>query len=166
MSSAPAARERSHSPEFFLDAYTTALAHGELVKEISVKAPPKNTAGAYVAFKRCAPVYASASVAASLTFDDGEVCKAARIFLGCVGLMAIRSSEAEAALIGNRMTPKSVENAAEAAMAAADPQSDMRGSAEYKRALVRVLVKRAIHIAARRARGEHAEAGHEYVGRI
>jgi carbon-monoxide dehydrogenase medium subunit len=151
--------------EFFLDAYTTALAPGELVKEIAVKAPPKNTAGAYVAFKRCAPVYASASAAASLTVEEGA-CSAARILLGCVGLTAIRAGDAEAALIGRKLTPKAIENAAEAAMAAADPQSDMRGSAEYKRALVRVLVKRAIHIAARRARGEHVEAGHEYVGRI
>ncbi len=152
-------------PEFFLDAYTTALAPGELVKEISVNAPPKNTAGAYVAFKRCAPVYASASAAVSLTVEDGA-CSAARILLGCVGLTAIRASEAEAALIGKQLTAKTIETAAEAAMAAADPQSDMRGSTEYKRALVRVLVKRAIHIAARRARGEHVEAGHEYVGRI
>jgi carbon-monoxide dehydrogenase medium subunit len=153
-------------PEFFLDAYTTALAPGELVKEISVKAPPKNAGGAYVAFKRCAPVYASASAAVSLTVADGHACEAAHIYLGCVGLMAIRASEAEAALIGKQLTAKAIETAAEAAMAAADPQSDMRGSAEYKRALVRVLVKRAIHIAARRARGKHVEAGHEYVGRI
>jgi hypothetical protein len=41
----------------------------------------------------------------------------------------------------------------------------MRGSAEYKRVLVAALVKRAIGIAARRARGEKAEAGHEYAGR-
>jgi len=152
--------------EFFLDAYTTALAPGELVKEISVKAPTNNTSGAYVAFKRCAPVYASASAAVSLTVEDGDVCKAVRILLGCVGLTAIRASEAEAALIGKELTTKSIETAAEAAMAAADPQTDMRGSAEYKRALVRVLVKRAIRIASRRARGEHVEAGHEYVGRI
>jgi carbon-monoxide dehydrogenase medium subunit len=153
-------------PEFFLDAYTTALAPGELIKEISVKAPDKNTAGAYVAFKRCAPVYASASAAVSLTVEDGDACTAARIVLGCVGLTAIRAGDAEAAFIGKQLTTKTIETAAEAAMAAADPQSDMRGSAEYKRALVRVLVKRAIRIAARRARGEHVEAGHEYVGRI
>jgi hypothetical protein len=41
----------------------------------------------------------------------------------------------------------------------------MRGSADYKRALVAALVKRALGIALRRARGERVEAGHEYVGR-
>ena len=64
------------------------------------------------------------------------------------------------------LNAKNIETACEAAMSAADPQSDMRGSAEYKRVLVRTLLKRAIHIAARRARGEHVEATHEYAGRI
>ena len=53
----------------------------------------------------------------------------------------------------------------EAVRAAAEPQDDMRGSADYKRVLIAALVKRAIGIAARRARGEQVEAGHEYVGR-
>ena len=52
--------------------------------------------------------------------------------------------------------------AAEAARAAADPQSDMRGSADYKRTLVGALVRRAIDIAVRRARGEHVEVSHIY----
>jgi len=55
-----------------------------------------------------------------------------------------------------------VATAAEAARAAADPQSDMRGSAEYKRQLIVALLKRAIQIAARRARGEKVEGAHLY----
>ena len=47
-------------------------------------------------------------------------------------------------------------------VAAADPQSDMRGSAEYKRQLIVALAKRAIQIAARRARGEKVEGAHLY----
>jgi aerobic carbon-monoxide dehydrogenase medium subunit len=152
--------------DFFLDAYTTALTPGELVKEITVKAPAKNTGGACVAFKRCAPVYASASAAVSVTLAERDTCKDARVVLGCVGLTAIRAFDAEAALRGQRLTPKTIDAAAEAAMAAADPQADMRGSIEYKRVLVRALVKRALNIAARRANGEHVEASHEYVGRI
>jgi len=152
--------------DFFLDAYTTALGPGELVREIRVKAPAKRTGGACVAFKRCAPVYASASASASITLGDGDTCTDARILMGCVGLMAIRATAGEEALRGQQLTPKSIQAAAEAAMAAADPQSDMRGSADYKRVLVGALVKRAIGIATRRARGEHVEASHEYVGRI
>lgn len=148
--------------DFFVDAYTTALATGELLREVAVEVPPPKSGGAYLAFKRCAPVYATASVAVQLTLADNEVCRKASIELGCVGLTPIRPREAERALQGKAVTQKMIEAAADAARAAADPQPDMRGSAEYKRALVAALTKRAIQIALRRCRGERVEGGHIY----
>jgi aerobic carbon-monoxide dehydrogenase medium subunit len=151
--------------EFIKDAYTSILEHDELVREVVIKVPPRNSGGAYVAFKRSAPVYATVSAAAQITLDGKETCKDARIVLGCVGLMAVRVKGAESALQGKPISDKTIQQAAEAARGAAEPQSDMRGSADYKRTFVAALVKRAIGIAARRARGENVEAGHEYVGR-
>ncbi len=151
--------------EFFKDAYTTVLGREELVREVVVKKPPKNSGGAYVAFKRSAPVYATASAAVQLTLEGKDICKDIRIVLGCVGLTAIRAKQAETELRKKRIDEQSIERAADAARETAEPQSDMRGSADYKRALVAALVKRAIAIALRRARGERVEAGHEYVGR-
>jgi carbon-monoxide dehydrogenase medium subunit len=142
--------------DFIQDAYTNALAHDELVSEVEVKMPPKGSGGAYLAFKRSASVYPSASAAVQLRMA-GEVCQEAAIALGCVGLTAIRATEAEAALRGKNLDGKTIALAAEAARAAADPQNDMRGSAEYKRQLVVALVKRAIAIAVRRARGEQVD---------
>jgi aerobic carbon-monoxide dehydrogenase medium subunit len=147
--------------DFIKDAYTTALAHDELVTEVAVKIPPKGSGGAYLAFKRTAPVYPSASVAVQLNLA-GDVCQDAAIALGCVGLTAIRATEAETALRGQNLTDKTIDTAAEAARAAADPQTDMRGSADYKRQLIVALLKRAIRIAARRARGEQVEGTHLY----
>lgn len=147
--------------DFILDAYTTALAHDELVTEVEVKVPPKGSGGAYLAFKRTAPVYPTASTAVQLTMES-DVCKDAAIALGCVGLTAIRAHEAEMALRGKSLDDKTIAAAAEAARAAADPHPDMRGSAEYKRELVAALVKRAIQIAARRASGEQVEGAHLY----
>jgi carbon-monoxide dehydrogenase medium subunit len=147
--------------DFVMDAYTTALAHDELVSEVAVKIPPKGSGGAYLAFKRSAPVYPSASVAVQLTMA-GDVCQEAAISLGCVGLTAIRATEAEEALRGRVLSEQTIAVAAEAARAASDPQSDMRGSAEYKRQLVVALVGRAIGIAARRARRERVEGTHLY----
>jgi len=147
--------------DFIKDAYTTALAHDELVTEVEVKMPPKGSGGAYLAFKRSAPVYPSASAAVQLTMA-GDVCRDAAIALACVGLTSIRATEAEAALRGKSLDDKTIARAAEAARAAADPQSDMRGSVDYKRQLVVALVKRAIQIAARRARGEQIEGAHLY----
>jgi carbon-monoxide dehydrogenase medium subunit len=131
------------------------------VTEVEVKIPPKDSGGAYLAFKRSAPVYPTASAAVQLTLA-GDVCQEAAIALGCVGLRAIRATEAETALRGRTLNEKTISNAAEAARAAADPQPDVRGSAEYKRQLVVALVKRAIQIAMRRARGEQIEGAHLY----
>lgn len=151
--------------EFIKDAYTTVLGHDELVREIIVKKPPRSSGGAYLAFKRSAPVYATVSAAVQLTLDSKEICKDVRIVLGCVGLTAMRAQRAENELRGKKIDGKTMQRAAEAAREVAEPQSDMRGSADYKRTLVAALVKRALGIAARRARGERVEAGHEYVGR-
>jgi|HubBroStandDraft_6_1064221.scaffolds.fasta_scaffold160117_3 carbon-monoxide dehydrogenase medium subunit len=151
--------------EFIKDAYTTALRPGELVREVIVRVPPKGSGGAYLAFKRSAPVYATVSAAVQLVLDGKNICKDAHIVLGCVGLTALRAKDAEEALRGRAVGEKSMQAAAGAAHKAAQPQNDMRGSAEYKRVLVAALVKRAIGIAARRARGEQVEAGHEYAGR-
>jgi carbon-monoxide dehydrogenase medium subunit len=147
--------------DFIKDAYTTDLAHDELVSQVEVKIPRKGSGGAYLAFKRSAPVYPTASAAVQLTMD-GDVCQDAAIALGCVGLTAIRAKDAEAAVRGQRLTEKTITGAMEAARAAADPQSDMRGSADYKRTLIGALVKRAMEIAVRRARGETVEVGHVY----
>ncbi len=151
--------------EFIKDAYTTALAHDELVREIIVKKPPRNSGGAYLAFKRSAPVYATVSAGVQVTLDGKDICKDIRVVLGCVGLTAIHATRAEDELRGKKIDGKAIQRAAEAAREAAEPQSDMRGSADYKRMLVAALVKRALGIAMRRARGERVEAEHEYVGR-
>ncbi len=147
--------------DFVKDAYTTALSHDELVSEVSIQVPPKGSGGAYIAFKRAAPVYPTASAAVQLTVE-GDTCKEASIALSCVGLTPVRPSEAESALRGQRLSEKTIAAAAEAARTACDPQSDMRGSAEYKREVVGALVKRAVEAAVRRARGEQVEVSHLY----
>jgi len=148
-------------PEFIKDAYTTALSPDEVLGEVIVKVPRKASGGAYLAFKRSAPVYPTASAAVQLTME-GDVCKEAVIALGCVGLTPIRPKEAEFALRGKQLTDTAISAAVESARGAADPQSDMRGSADYKRTLVGALVKRAIEIAVQRAAGKQVEVSHIY----
>lgn len=148
--------------EFITDTYTTSLKPGELVREVAVKLPPARSGGAILALKRSAPVYATASAAVQLTLGDKDTCKEIAIALGAVGLTTVKATDAESALRGQRLTAKNIEAAAEAARAACDPQPDMRGTADYKRQVVGALVKSAIDIAARRARGEKVEASHIY----
>jgi len=146
---------------FISDAFTTLLERDELVREIVVKSPEKGSGGAYLAFKRSAPVYPTASAAVHLAME-GDICKDAAIVLGCVGLVPVKATAAEEALRGSKIDDKAVTAAMEAVRAAVDPQSDMRGTAEYKRTLAAALVKRVIAVAVRRARGERVEVSHIY----
>jgi len=148
--------------EFIEDAYATVLRPGELIREIRIEVPPQGSGGAYLAFKRSAQVYATAGAAVQLTMEK-DVCRDARIVMSSVGLTPVRAEEAENVLRGKTADAKNLESAAEAAMQATEPLSDIRGSSDYKKSLVRALVKRAAQIAVRRAGGERIEGSHEYV---
>jgi carbon-monoxide dehydrogenase medium subunit len=148
--------------EFIQDAFTTTLQPGELVKEIRVPNQPPSSGGAYIALKRCAPVYASASVAVQLRMQDDEVCADARVYLGVLGLTATRVKEAEEVLRGQQLTASNVEKVRAAVADVAQPVSDMRGSAGYKRNAAGVLAKLAVQAAFKRARGEDVEVVHLY----
>jgi aerobic carbon-monoxide dehydrogenase medium subunit len=148
--------------EFIQDAYTTVLQPEELITEIAVRLQPVHSGGAYIALKRCAPVYASASVAVQLTMHDDQTCRDARIYLGVLGLTATRVAAAEEALRGEQITPQAIDKVREAVMDIAQPQSDMRGSAEYKRQAAGALAKIAVEAAVKRARGAQVEVTHLY----
>jgi aerobic carbon-monoxide dehydrogenase medium subunit len=148
--------------DFILDAYTSALEPAELVKEIVIPLPAAHTGGAYIALKRCAPVYASASVAVQITMNDDQSCKDARVYLGVLGLTATRVTAAEDALRGQVVTARQIDQVRDAVMDIAQPNSDMRGTAEYKRQAAGALARLALEAALRRARGQHAEVTHLY----
>lgn len=148
--------------EFIQDAFTTTLQPGELVKEVRVPNQPPSSGGAYIALKRCAPVYASASVAVQLKLHDDKVCADARVYLGVLGLTATRVKEAEDVLRGQQLTASNVEKVRAAVADVAQPVSDMRGSAGYKRNAAGVLAKLAVQAAFKRARGEDVEVAHLY----
>ena len=148
--------------DFIQDAYTTALLPAELVTEIAIPLPAPRSGGAYIALKRCAPVYASASVAVQLTMADDTRCKDARVYLGVLGLTATRVEAAEELLRGQPVTAQHLDSVRTAVMDIAQPNADMRGSAEYKRQAAGALAKLALEVALRRARGKHAEVTHLY----
>jgi carbon-monoxide dehydrogenase medium subunit len=158
----PAGERSIDIGEFILDAYTTALQPAELVTDIVVPLPPGRSGGAYIALKRCAPVYASASVAVQLTMHDDHTCQDARVYLGVLGLTATRVNAAEDLLRGQAISAQHIEQVRGAVMDIAEPTSDMRGSADYKRQAAGALAKLAVEAALKRARGEHVEVTHLY----
>ena len=137
---------------FFVGVRRTVLAPEEMLVELSVPAPGAHSGGQYLRHTpRRELDIAVVGVASQLTLTDG-VCGTARIALASVAPTPVRALAAEQALIGQPITPALIERAAELAVEAASPISDQRGSAEYRRHLVRVLTRRTLTTALERAR--------------
>jgi len=149
--------------DFIVDSYTTALSAAELVTEIRFKAPGNHSGGSYIGFKKAAPAYPTAVAGIQITLAEEDVCKDVRLVLNAVGPRPVTSVEAEAVLRGNPLSKDNLEKAAEAIIAASDPQSDSRGSASFKRAMLHSLFIKAANIAISRARGNTINGAHEYV---
>lgn len=138
--------------DFFVDFFTTALEPDEVLLELRIPAPTERSGGAYQKLERKVGDYAIAGVAVQLELNaDGDITSAG-VGLTNLGPLPIRATEAEAALVGRTPTDAALEHAAELAAAAAEPESDSRGPAEYKRAVTRVLALRALRTALERAR--------------
>jgi len=136
---------------FFTGPFATALAPDEVAVEIRVPAPPPRSGGAYVKLERKVGDFATAAVAVQVTLGADGRCQRAGIGLTNVGPTPIQARQAEAHLTGKRLDDATIRAAAGLAAEAAEPTSDGRGSAEYKKDLVRVLTMRALRRAAQRA---------------
>lgn len=132
--------------ELFTGPFTTCLEPNELITEVRVPDPGPRAGGTYLKLERKVGDYATAAVAVQLSLDDGTV-RQAGIALTGVGPRNIRAAEAEEVLRGAQPTEETIAEAAQRAAAAAQPQSDIRGTAEYKRAVVRVFTQRALRTA-------------------
>jgi carbon-monoxide dehydrogenase medium subunit len=136
--------------EFFHGFYMTELKFGEILTEIQIPVPPAGTGSAYHKLERKVGDYATAGVAVQLTLDSKGVCTAAGIGLTNVNPVPLRAARSEKALIGKPITDETIAEAAKYASEDCSPSADLRGSEEYKRAMVAVLVKRMIHKAVER----------------
>ncbi|MBI2300339.1 MAG: xanthine dehydrogenase family protein subunit M [Armatimonadetes bacterium] len=127
----------------------TVLAPGEVIVAVKLPEHPARTGSWYIKLAtRKAMDIAFVGVAARVTLaEDGRVAEA-RVALGAVAPVPLLAAEAGAAVTGSRLEDAALAAAAEAAMAASSPISDKRCSAEYRRAMVGVLTKRALRQAA------------------
>jgi carbon-monoxide dehydrogenase medium subunit len=138
--------------DFFTGLFETSLKPGELLTEIRVPTPPPKSGGAYLKIERKVGDYATAAVAVQLTMR-GDVIAAARVGLTNVNPVPSRAKAAEAELVGKVLGDEVLEKAGRAAAGECDPADDLRGQADYKKDLVRVLIKRAVTVAVKRANG-------------
>jgi aerobic carbon-monoxide dehydrogenase medium subunit len=147
----PGGERRIPIDGFFTGPFATTLRPDEILVEICIPMPAARSGGAYLKLERKVGDFATAAVAAQVTLAAGGACEQVGIGLTNVGLTPIKAAQAEAALTGKRPDAATITQAAARAAAAAAPADDLRGPAEYKRDLVRVLTARALRRALQRA---------------
>ncbi len=138
--------------DFFTGLFENSLVEGEILTEIRIPFPKPGSSGAYVKVERKVGDYAVSAVAVQLELA-GDIVKSIRIGLTNVSPIPLRAIEAEARLTGQALTEQNLEAAGVLAAQACDPTADTRGSAEYKRDITRVVLKRAVLIARDRIKG-------------
>jgi carbon-monoxide dehydrogenase medium subunit len=130
--------------EFLVDYFTTALDSDEVVVEIRVPPPQAGQAGVYHRLLRTAAEHRPLANVTLVAQRDGKVCRNARLTVGASTPMAVRIPRAEEFLQGRTVDARMADEAAAIVAADIAPLSDARGSANYRRDMVRVIARRSI----------------------
>ena len=137
--------------DFFFGFYATAVEENEILTGIKIPVPATGSGNAYHKLERKVGDYATAGVAVQITLDSKGIVTYAGIGLTNVNPVPLRAKRSEQALLGKKLTEETIAQAAQYASEDCNPSTDLRGSVEYKRAMVGVLTKRMIKKAAERA---------------
>lgn len=144
--------------EFFVNQLTSSLEPDELLVEIAVEPLAARGGSAFVEYARRHGDFALGGCAAQLTFDgEDNVTSAALTLLGAAPTPH-RAAAAEQILVGRPVDVESATAAADAAIAEINPTGDIHGSSEYRRDLIRSLVRRAVIAAGEDAANPNLEA--------
>jgi CO/xanthine dehydrogenase FAD-binding subunit len=131
--------------EFFVGPNLTVLKEDEIVKEIQIPKLSPDSKGKYIKLSPRKKIdLAVVGVAVVIVPDDG-ICREIRIGLGAVAPTPLRAKKAEKILLGQNLSDELIEQCSKSAADESKPIDDHRASAYYRKAMVRVLVKRAIH---------------------
>jgi carbon-monoxide dehydrogenase medium subunit len=142
--------------EFYQGPFTTALATGEMLTKLRFPAPSAGHGYAYKKLKRKIGDYATAAAAVILEMSGGKVQKAS-IALTNVGPTPLYAKDAADRITGTALEAADIDAAVAAAEAIASPADDTRGSADYRRKMTGVMVRRALEEA--KARSGEAKSG-------
>ncbi|MCL5671916.1 MAG: xanthine dehydrogenase family protein subunit M [Nitrososphaerota archaeon] len=149
----PSGERSVRAEDFFVDTFTTALAHDEILTEALIPVPPPRSGGVYLKVEQKVADFATAGVAVQVSLGRESECTRVGIGLTSAGPTALKAAKAEEAMLGKKATDRrAAQEAGELAADASSPTSDIRGTEEYKRGLIRLLVARGLERASQRAR--------------
>jgi carbon-monoxide dehydrogenase medium subunit len=141
--------------DFFTGLFETALAENEVLIDVEVPAHGAGTGSAYAKMANLASGYAIVGAAAVVTVAEGK-CTAASVAVGGLTPRATKTPSVEAALVGKPLDEATIAAAAEAVLNDLDDgdlAGDIHASADYRKAILPVYVKRALMEAAARTNG-------------
>lgn len=138
-----AGRREVAAEEWFQGVFTTAIQPGEMLVEVRLPLLGPDWRCGFAEFSRRAGDFALAMAVAALRVEGGTV-RDARIALGAIGGTPVLAQAASRVLLGAAPDAAAFDAAAEAAAEACDPQDDIHAPAEYRRDLVRAMVRRAL----------------------
>lgn len=130
--------------DFFLGPLMTAIAPGEMLREIRFPIAPASALASFVESGVRRHDVAIAGIAAQVVVASGGRCTDARIAAIGVGERPLRLTAAESAINGHAIDARTIEQAVAAALAVVSPLDDSLASADYRRKLVAVLIRRAL----------------------
>jgi CO/xanthine dehydrogenase FAD-binding subunit len=140
--------------EFFIGSFTSVLEAGELLVEINLPGLPERSGWSLMEVARRHNDFALIGVAAVVQLDKNGSCKEAKIVFLSAGDRPEQAHQAAELLKGQKPTTEAIQAAAEiAASADIDPGSDIHASAEFRRHLASVLLRRALREAFKLAEG-------------
>jgi carbon-monoxide dehydrogenase medium subunit len=147
----PDKTRRDPIEKFYVDYLKTSLRKGEMVTGVSLPSPVAGAGTGFFNLLRTRGDSAKVSVAAAVAIKNG-ICQEARISLGAVAPTVFRAVKAEAVLKGQKLTAEVISKAADTAVKETQPITDIRSTAEYRKATTGVLVTRALEKAVERAK--------------
>jgi carbon-monoxide dehydrogenase medium subunit len=142
-----------NAKDFFAGLFYTLLEPDEMLVEVDLPPLAPRTGWAFLEIARRHGDYAQAGVAAVVSLDGAGRCSKARLVYLNAGETPVEARLAGGLLAGGELSPEAIEAAAQkASRDEMNPTGDIHSTTEFKRHLVRVLTRRALHKAAERAR--------------
>jgi CO/xanthine dehydrogenase FAD-binding subunit len=138
--------------DLIIGPFMTTIEYEEMLTEVVLPPNPPKTGSSYQQVARQSGGYALAAVTSIVTLNDNDSCKAVRMVLMGVGEMPILSQKVSGILVGQKSSEELFKAVSEAVQSEIDPSTDLNGTAEYRRDLIRTLVQRSLATSFERAR--------------